>query len=178
MPEEQLASLESSMSTLLTTSQSTATALVHVLALVDLISLTESIPAASTMVQVTTAAIALSTDLANLPTFLESYKVQVIADAKVKTKARLCPTVISCLCPSLPPIYDGAHGTGHDFIKTCNLYVGLCPKQFPNNYISISWALTFMQQGQVAKFVAHIFQFDGIKKLFQDWDHFVSTFAN
>ncbi|KAG5647121.1 hypothetical protein DXG03_001076, partial [Asterophora parasitica] len=152
MPEEWLVSLESLMSTLLTTTQSTG-----ILALVDLVSLTASTPAAPTVVQVSpgmvqaaTASIPFSTDLANLPTFLESYKVQVVADAKVETEAKLCPTVVSHLHPSLLPIYGGSHGTGHDFINACNFYVGLCPEQFPDDHITISWALTFMQQGQAA----------------------------
>ncbi|KAG5640849.1 hypothetical protein DXG03_006822 [Asterophora parasitica] len=176
-PEDWLASLESLMSTLLSTSQTTAAALAHVLALVNSTPLTASNSATAAVVQMspsmaqaTTAAIPLPTDLSNLPTFLEAYKVQAAANAKAEIEGRLHPTVISCLFPSLPPIYDRACSTGHNFINACNLYVGLCPKQFPDNHITISWVLTFMQQGWAAKFVVHIFQFGGTKKLFQDWD--------
>ncbi|KAG5640640.1 hypothetical protein DXG03_007699 [Asterophora parasitica] len=185
LSKEWLASLESSMSTLLSTSQTTTVALACILALID-----STLPMASnsaapavvqmspSMAQATTAVIPLPMDLSNLPAFLEAYKVQANANAKAEIQARLHPTVISHLCPSLPLIYDGAHGTGCDFINACNLYVGLCPKQFSNNHITISWALTFMQQGQVAKFVVHVFQFSGAKKLFWDWDQFVSIFAD
>ncbi|KAG5640334.1 hypothetical protein DXG03_009208 [Asterophora parasitica] len=145
-PEEQLASLESLMSTLLSTSQTTAAALICILALV----------------------------MANLPAFLEAYKVQATTNAKAETKAQLHPTIISYLCPSLPPIYNGACSMGCDFINACNLYVGLCSEQFSDDHITISWALTFMQQGRVAKFVACMFQFSGIKKLCQ----FISIFAD
>ncbi|KAG5639987.1 hypothetical protein DXG03_001933, partial [Asterophora parasitica] len=61
--------------------QTTATALVHILALINLILLTASTPvspamvqASPSMVQAATAAIPLPTDLANLPTFLKAYK--------------------------------------------------------------------------------------------------------
>ncbi|KAG5639845.1 hypothetical protein DXG03_002943 [Asterophora parasitica] len=184
-PEEWLMSLESLMLTLLSTSQTTAAALAHVLALVDLTLLMASTPVASavvqtspSMVQATTATIPLPPDLSNLPAFLEAYKVQAAANAKAETEARLHPTIISCLCPFLPPIYHRAHGTGCNFINACNLYVGLCPEQFSDDYITISWALTFMQQGQAAEFVARVFQFGGMKKLFQDWDQFLSIFAD
>ncbi|KAG5639966.1 hypothetical protein DXG03_002087, partial [Asterophora parasitica] len=125
-----------------------------------------------------TAAIPLPTDLSNLPAFLKAYKAQAAANAKAEIKAQLCLTVVSHFCSSLPPIYDGACGTGCDFINACNLYVGLCLEQFSNDPITISWALTFMQQGQVAEFVACIFQFGGAKKLFWDWDQFISIFVD
>ncbi|KAG5640032.1 hypothetical protein DXG03_001611 [Asterophora parasitica] len=122
LPEEQLASLESSMSTLLSTSQTTVTALMHVLALVNSTLPTASNSAAPAVVQMspsvvqaTAAAIPLPKDLSNLPAFLEAYKVQAAADAK---------------------------------------------------------------QGWVAEFVAHVFQFSGAKKLFWDWDQFISIFAD
>ncbi|KAG5634217.1 hypothetical protein DXG03_006056 [Asterophora parasitica] len=130
------------------------------------------------MAPAATAAIPLPTDLSNLPAFLKAYKVKAAIDAKAEIKASLCPTVISCLHPSLSPIYDRAHGTGHDFINACNLYVGLYPEQFYDNHITISWALTFMQQGQAAKFVVHVFQFGGTKKFFWDWDQFISIFVD
>ncbi|KAG5640672.1 hypothetical protein DXG03_007591 [Asterophora parasitica] len=184
-PEEWLASLESSMSTLLSTSQTTTIALMHILALVNLTLLMASNSAAPAVVQTSpsmaqanTTAKPLPMDLSNLPAFLKAYKVQAAADAKAEIKAQLHPTVISCLCPSLFPIYDRAHGTGCDFINACNLYMGLCPEQFSDDHITISWALTFMQQGQAAKFVAYIFQFSGAKKLFWDWDQFISIFAD
>ncbi|KAG5640850.1 hypothetical protein DXG03_006823 [Asterophora parasitica] len=183
LPEEWLMSLESSMLTLLSTSQTTAAALACVLALVNLtllMALTPVTPAvvqtSPSMVQAATAAIPLPMDLSNLPAFLKAYKAQAAADVKAETEAQFCPTVISHLCPSLPPIYDGARGTGHNFINAC--LCGPLPKQFSNDHITISWALTFMQQGQAAEFVACIFQFGGAKKLFQDWDQFVSIFAD
>ncbi|KAG5640965.1 hypothetical protein DXG03_006519 [Asterophora parasitica] len=178
LPKEWLAFLESLMLTLLSTSQTTATALTCILALVNSTLPTALTPVAPTVVQAATAMISLPTDLANLPTFLKAYKVQATADTKAETEAQLHPTIASCLCPSLPPIYNGAHDTGHNFINACNLYVGLCPEQFSNDHITISWASTFMQQGWAAEFVACIFQFGGIKKLFWDWDQFVSIFAD
>ncbi|KAG5640205.1 hypothetical protein DXG03_000578 [Asterophora parasitica] len=81
-PEEWLMSLESSMSTLLSTSQTTAATLMHILALVNLTLLTASTPVAPIVVQAATATIPLPTDLSNLPTFLEAYKVQAAADVK------------------------------------------------------------------------------------------------
>ncbi|KAG5639386.1 hypothetical protein DXG03_003765 [Asterophora parasitica] len=173
------------MSTLLSTSQTTAATLAPILALVNstlLIALTPVTPAmvqtSPSIVQAATATIPLSTDLSNLPAFLKAYKVQATTNAKAETKAQLCPTIISCLCPSLPPIYNGACSTGCDFINACNLYVGLCPEQFSDDHITISWMLTFKQQGQAAEFVACIFQFSSAKKLFQNWDQFISIFAD
>ncbi|KAG5634449.1 hypothetical protein DXG03_005883 [Asterophora parasitica] len=82
------------MLTLLTTSQSTAAALAHVLDLVDLVPLTASISVTPgvaqtfpSMVQATTTMIPLPTDLSNLPAFLEAYKAQAAADAKAETEA-------------------------------------------------------------------------------------------
>ncbi|KAG5641995.1 hypothetical protein DXG03_003824 [Asterophora parasitica] len=92
-PEEQLASLESLMSTLLSTSQSTAMALTCIL--IDLTLLTALIPATPAVVQATTATTPLPTDLANLPAFLESYKVQAATDVKAEAEAQLHPTVNS-----------------------------------------------------------------------------------
>ncbi|KAG5639163.1 hypothetical protein DXG03_003826, partial [Asterophora parasitica] len=98
-PEEQLAFLESSMSTLLSTSQTTATALMHILALVNLTlptALTPATPAvvqtSPSMTQAATTAISLPKDLSNLPTFLEAYKGQATADMKAETEAQLHPT--------------------------------------------------------------------------------------
>ncbi|KAG5640273.1 hypothetical protein DXG03_009560, partial [Asterophora parasitica] len=121
-PEEQLASLESSMSTLLSTSQTTAVTLMCVLALVDSILLMASNSAASIVAQAATAEIPLPTDLSNLPAFLEAYKAQAATDAKAEIKGQLHPAVVSHLHPSLLPIYDGARGTGRNFINACNLY--------------------------------------------------------
>ncbi|KAG5639819.1 hypothetical protein DXG03_003331 [Asterophora parasitica] len=105
-PKEWLASLESLMLTLLSTSQTTAVALACVLALVDLTLLTASNSAAPAVVQISpsvaqaaTAAIPLPMDLSNLPAFLEAYKAWAAANAKVEIKAQLHPTVISHLCP-------------------------------------------------------------------------------
>ncbi|KAG5640465.1 hypothetical protein DXG03_008554 [Asterophora parasitica] len=91
LPEEWLASLESLMLTLLSTSQTTTVTLACVLALIDLTLLTASNSAASTvaqtfpsMAQAATAAIPLPMDLSNLPTFLKAYKVQAAADAKAE----------------------------------------------------------------------------------------------
>ncbi|KAG5635639.1 hypothetical protein DXG03_005277 [Asterophora parasitica] len=91
LPEEQLVSLESLMLTLLSTSQTTAITLVHVLALVNPTLLTASssaIPAvvqmSPSMVQAAATAIPLPTDLSNLPAFLEAYKVQATTDAKAE----------------------------------------------------------------------------------------------
>ncbi|KAG5640034.1 hypothetical protein DXG03_001609 [Asterophora parasitica] len=82
LPEEQLASLESLMSTLLSTSQTTAVALMCVLALIDSTlptALNSAAPAMAqtspSMVQAATTAIPLPMDLSNLPAFLEAYKV-------------------------------------------------------------------------------------------------------
>ncbi|KAG5640127.1 hypothetical protein DXG03_001011 [Asterophora parasitica] len=92
-PEEQLAFLESLMSTLLSTSQTTAVTLMHVLALVDstlLMASNSATPAVQTspsMAQATTAVILLPMDLSNLPAFLEAYKVQATADAKAEIQA-------------------------------------------------------------------------------------------
>ncbi|KAG5641369.1 hypothetical protein DXG03_005385 [Asterophora parasitica] len=114
LPEEWLASLESLMSTLLLTSQTTTATLLHILALVDSTLLMASNSAAPTVVQMSPSmaqaaatAIPLPTDLSNLPAFLEAYKVQAATNAKAEIEGRLHPTVVSCLCPSLPPIYDG-----------------------------------------------------------------------
>ncbi|KAG5639905.1 hypothetical protein DXG03_002511, partial [Asterophora parasitica] len=85
-PEKWLASLKSSMSTLVTTSQSTAAALACVLALLDLAPMTTLLLAAPAVVQAATSSIPLPMDLASLPAFLKSYKVQVVADTKVETR--------------------------------------------------------------------------------------------
>ncbi|KAG5642803.1 hypothetical protein DXG03_002108 [Asterophora parasitica] len=94
LPKKQLASLESLMSTLLSTSQTTAIALACVLALIDLTLLTASNSAAPAVVQMSpsmaqaaTTAIPLPTDLSNLPAFLEAYKMQAATDAKVEIQA-------------------------------------------------------------------------------------------
>ncbi|KAG5640285.1 hypothetical protein DXG03_009525, partial [Asterophora parasitica] len=91
---EWLASLESSMSTLLSTSQTTSAALTCILAIVDLTLLMASNPAtppvvqtSPSMVQAATATIPLPIDLSNLSAFLKAYKVQATANAKAKTKA-------------------------------------------------------------------------------------------
>ncbi|KAG5640006.1 hypothetical protein DXG03_001812 [Asterophora parasitica] len=93
-PEEWLMSLESSMSTLLSTSQTTAAAFACILALIDSTLLTASNSAAPTvvqmspsMVQAATAAIPLPMDLSNLSAFLEAYKVQAAVNAKVEFEA-------------------------------------------------------------------------------------------
>ncbi|KAG5640068.1 hypothetical protein DXG03_001346 [Asterophora parasitica] len=94
LPEEWLASLESSMLTLLSTSQTTAVALTCILALVNsilLMALNSATPAVAqtspSVVQAATTMIPLPTDLSNLPAFLEAYKVQATTDAKAEIEA-------------------------------------------------------------------------------------------
>ncbi|KAG5641084.1 hypothetical protein DXG03_006051 [Asterophora parasitica] len=144
-PEERLTSLESSVSTLLQQSQTTAAALTHVLTLVTPAApaVTLVAPVAPPITSTPTAPLAaavvipLPTNLAALPAFLMAFTAQTQAEAKAAAEAK-----------------------------------------FPDDHIKIGWAMTYMQLGQAADLVAHIFEHGGIKKAFQDWDHFVSVFGD
>src|SRR5215469_9338740 len=52
--------------------------------------------------------------------------------------------------PALPSEFDGDRSRGKDFWNTCTLYMSMCPSEFPNDNIKISWILSYMKAGRAA----------------------------
>jgi hypothetical protein len=95
------------------------------------------------------------------------------------------PTKItqSELLPALPPTYNGTRQYGKAFINACQAFFQLRPDQFPEEQIKIQWAMTYMSQGRVQKWVNRIYQWEALPAnanvhYFVDWDHFQSIFRN
>ena len=83
-------------------------------------------------------------------------------------------------CPAAPD-FDGDRTKGTAFLNSCQTYIQLCPKEFPDDQVKIVWAMSYMKSGYAQKWTAHIFcweqqpdNFDTNK--FLDWEDFQNEF--
>ena len=75
--------------------------------------------------------------------------------------------------PALHNEYDGNHSKGQAFLTSCQTYIHLCPDSFLEEHVKITWALSYMKSGRVAKWAKQIFQWEekhGGYSKFLDWE--------
>ena len=70
---------------------------------------------------------------------------------------------------------------GTAFLNSCQTYIQLCPKEFPDDQVKFVWAMSYMKSGYAQKWTARIFcweqqpdNFDTNK--FLDWEDFRNEF--
>ena len=83
--------------------------------------------------------------------------------------------------PSVPPEFDGDRSKGVAFLNSCQTYIRLCPKEFPDEQTKIVWAMSYMKSGRAQKWTARIFRWEEqpeneYQTKFLDWDDFRSEF--
>ena len=83
--------------------------------------------------------------------------------------------------PAAPPDFDGDRTKGMAFLNSCQTYIRLCPKEFPDDQTKIVWAMSYMKSGRAQKWTARIFlweqhpdNFDSTR--FLDWVDFRDEF--
>ena len=83
--------------------------------------------------------------------------------------------------PATPPDFDGDRAKGQGFLDSCQTYIRLCQREFPDEQTQIVWAMSYMKTGRAQKWAARIFRWeqlpknDGCTKFF-DWSDFRSEF--
>jgi hypothetical protein len=83
--------------------------------------------------------------------------------------------------PACPPDFDGERTKGTAFLNSCQTYFRLCPDEFPDEQVKITWILSYMKTGRAAKWAARIFRWEqhpdnlGVAK-FVDWADFREEF--
>lgn len=83
--------------------------------------------------------------------------------------------------PATPPDFDGDRAKGQGFLDSCQTYIRLCQKEFPDEQTQIIWAMSYMKTGRAQKWAARIFRWEqlpennGCTKFF-DWSDFRSEF--
>ena len=81
--------------------------------------------------------------------------------------------------PALPSEYDGDRSRGQSFLTSCQTYICLCPDLFLSEHVKITWALSYMKSGRVAKWAERIFlreeKHEGYPKVL-DWEEFRKEF--
>jgi hypothetical protein len=67
------------------------------------------------------------------------------------------------------------------FLNSCQTYIKLCPKEFPNEQMKIVWAVFYMKSGRTQKWTARIFRWEqqpenSDSTRFLDWEDFRDEF--
>ena len=83
--------------------------------------------------------------------------------------------------PAAPPDFDGERTKGMAFLNSCQTYIRLCPKEFPDEQTKIVWAMSYMKSGRAQKWTARIFRWEqqpdnSDSTRFFDWEDFRDEF--
>jgi hypothetical protein len=83
--------------------------------------------------------------------------------------------------PAAPPDFDGDRAKGAGFLNSCQTYIRLCPKEFPDEQTKIVWAMSYMKSGRAQKWTARIFRWEELPEnatstRFLDWEDFRDEF--
>jgi hypothetical protein len=83
--------------------------------------------------------------------------------------------------PAAPPDFDGDRTKGMAFLNSCQTYIRLCPKEFPDEQTKIVWAMSYMKSGRAQKWTARIFHWEQQPEnlhstRFLDWEDFRDQF--
>lgn len=83
--------------------------------------------------------------------------------------------------PAAPPDFDGDRTKGMAFLNSCQTYIRLCPKEFPDEQTKIVWAMSYMKSGRAQKWTARIFRWEqqpenSDSTRFLDWEDFRDEF--
>ena len=69
--------------------------------------------------------------------------------------------------PASPPEFDGDRTKGVAFLNSCQTYIRLCPREFPDEQIKIVWAMSYMKSGRAQRWTARIFRWDDFSDKFK-----------
>ena len=83
--------------------------------------------------------------------------------------------------PAVPPEFDGERSKGMAFLNSCQTYIRLCPREFPDEQTKIVWAMSYMKSGRAQKWTARIFRWEqrpenSTSTRFLDWEDFRDEF--
>ena len=83
--------------------------------------------------------------------------------------------------PAAPPEFDGDRAKGTAFLNSCETYIRLCPREFPDEQMKVVWAMSYMKSGRAQKWTARIFRWEhqlenAGSTRFLDWSDFRSEF--
>jgi hypothetical protein len=98
-----------------------------------------------------------------------------------KPTDRITPSKNRTVRPATPLDFDGDRSKGMAFLNSCQTYLRLCPKEFPDEQTKIVWAMFYMKSGRAQKWSARIFRWEqqpenaGHSK-FLDWSDFRDEF--
>jgi hypothetical protein len=63
------------------------------------------------------------------------------------------------LRPGLPSDFDGNRAKGHDFLKSCSLYMSLCSSDFADDQAKILWVLSYMKSRRASDFTSKLVEY-------------------
>jgi hypothetical protein len=83
--------------------------------------------------------------------------------------------------PAAPPEFDGDRAKGTAFLNSCETYIRLCPREFPDEQMKVVWAMSYMKSGHAQKWTARVFRWEqqpenATSSRFLDWPDFRSEF--
>ena len=79
---------------------------------------------------------------------------QVVLSLSMDT-SRICTTR-----PATPPDFDGNHSKGRVFLTACQIYICLCPREFPDEQHKILWAMSYMKSRQAQRWTERILHWE------------------
>jgi len=103
---------------------------------------------------------------------------------KSETPAEVTPTLTPksrTVRPATPPDFNGDRAKGLAFLNSCQTYLRLCPKEFPDEQTKIVWAMSYMKTGRAQKWTARVFRWEQQPEntdqtRFLDWYDFCDEF--
>ena len=81
--------------------------------------------------------------------------------------------------PASPPEFDGDRTKGVAFLNSCQTYLRLCPREFPDEQTKVVWAMSYMKSGRAQRWTARIFCWESEnpgQTKFLDWEDFSEEF--
>jgi hypothetical protein len=82
--------------------------------------------------------------------------------SKLPDTPKIAPVVVltkNHLCPGLPLDLDRNRAQGHDFLKSCSLYMSLCSSNFGNDQAKILWVLSYMKSRCASDFTSKLVEY-------------------
>jgi hypothetical protein len=101
--------------------------------------------------------------------------------AKLPETPKTTPVVAPAknrLCPGLPSDFNGNRAKGHDFLKSCSLYMNLCSSDFADDQAKILWVLSYMKSRCASNFASDLVDYAKTNRrdYYADWPAFRVAF--
>jgi hypothetical protein len=119
---------------------------------------------------------AIQTSIAALTAAQSTLKCTKLLETP-KTTPVVAPTK-NRLRPGLPLDFDSNRAKGHDFLKSCSLYMSLCSSDFADNQAKILWVLSYMKSRHGSNFTSDLVKYAETNgcDYYADWPAFHVTF--